>query len=174
MRSTVPVVLAFSLWCACPSPRETTAGRASLRKVGGDTVEVLPSKGQLPFCLVFTHSMRGVIRQLTMNRENRSVRCEADHPVDGVTFRLPVEEGKVKFYVVFSDQKLNAGSVAQQVYENSTHPKGFSAFDLRVPGQVNSEILEFTPEAESAPQLGGRVVANGEVEPGQPGADAGP
>ncbi|MCP3103333.1 hypothetical protein LZ198_31070 [Myxococcus sp. K15C18031901] len=123
--------------------------RAKIRKTGPATMEVIPQDGQLPYCMLYTVSEKGVIRQLTLTRENRSIRCDADKPVAHTSFRVPVQEGKVKVYIFFSDDRIPAGPVAQQLYDLRANER-INAMDLRLPGRVFVETLEFTPEDGSA------------------------
>jgi hypothetical protein len=131
-------------------------------------MEVVPNDGQLPFCLLFTVSEKGVIRQLTMTRENRSIKCESGRPIANTSFRVPTQEGKVKVYVIFSDQRIQAGSVAQQLYELRDRPR-VTGIDFRLPGQAFVESLEFVPEEGGAPVTGGVIGAGGEVAEGAGG-----
>ena len=122
-----PGILVGSLLLAlvvvgCPAPPEVKH-KAELRNVSGSTIQVVPAEGQLPYCLVFTISEGKVVRQLTMNRDNKSVKCEAGQPIGNVSFRVPKEEGKVRVLVFFSDRRLNAGSLAQQIYELASEGK---------------------------------------------------
>jgi hypothetical protein len=172
MRKLFFVFAAAASLLGCPDKDAATAKpstRAELKRLSGGTVEILPTAGQLPFCLIFTTSEKGVIRQLTMTRENKSVKCEPGQPIGAHSYRIPFDEGKVRTHVFFSDQKLNAASVAQQVLEIRDNPK-WRAMDLRLPGQVNLETLEFVPEEDAPPMVGGVVEDAGTVlEP-----DAGP
>ena len=142
--------------------------RAQIRKVSGSTMEVVPNEGQLPFCLLFTVSEKGVIRQLTMTRENRSIKCDPGRPIANTSFRVPTQEGTVKVYVIFSDQRIQAGSVAQQLYELRDRPR-VTGMDFRLPGQAFVESLEFIPEEGGAPVTGGVIGAGGEVAEGATG-----
>ncbi|HEY8207930.1 MAG TPA: hypothetical protein VIG99_10650 [Myxococcaceae bacterium] len=151
-----------ALLLACPAPPEVKH-RAELRSAGGSTIQVIPAADQLPYCLVFTISEGKVVRQLTMNRDNKSVKCEANQPIGNVSFRVPKEEGKVKVLVFFSDRKLQAGSLAQQIYELAAEGKPFYPYDLRLAGDVKIETLEFEP-TEEMPTVSGEAV--------QPGATA--
>ncbi|MBM7114283.1 hypothetical protein [Archangium primigenium] len=130
--------------------------RAELKTLSGSTVEIIPKEGQYPYCLLYTVSEKGVIRQLTMTRENRSIRCEPGKRIYNSSFRVPVEEGKVRIYVFFSDQRVQAGSLAQQLYDLRDKPR-VTAMDFRMPGSVAVEMLEFTPQA------GGDAVPNAVV-----------
>jgi len=162
MRPGIVVSCALvALVVGCPAPQEVKH-KAELRNVGGSTIQVVPSEGQLPYCLVFTISEGKVVRQLTMNRDNKSVKCEAGQPIGNVSFRVPKEEGKVKVLVFFSDRRINAGSLAQQIYELASEGKQFYPYDLRLEGDVRIETLEFEP-VEEVPTVSGQTV--------KPGAD---
>lgn len=160
-------VLALGAGCS-KDGTETAPRRAQVRKLSGSTMEVVPNEGQLPFCLLYTVSQKGVIRQLTMTRENRSIKCEPGRPIANTSFRVPTQEGPVKVYVIFSDQRIQAGSVAQQLYELRERPR-ITGMDFRLPGQAFVEQLEFIPEEGSAPVTGGVIGEGGEVTAGTPG-----
>ncbi len=147
----------------CPDRQRLVEKRAEVRQLTGDSIEVLPGPFQLPYCLIFTTSEKGVIRQLTMTRENRSVSCEGGQPIGSNSYRIPVDEGKVKIHIFFSDQKLNAASVAQQISEGMG-TADFNPMNLRLPGKVTSETLEFNPAAAAEPTLGARVGPGGELK----------
>ncbi|MET0403401.1 MAG: hypothetical protein ABW123_13395 [Cystobacter sp.] len=125
--------------------KAATPSRAEIRTVGNSTVEFIPKDAQHPYCLLYTVSEKGVIRQLTMTRENRSIRCESGKRIYNSAFRIPVEEGKIRAYVFFSDQRIQAGSVAQQLYDLRDKPK-VTAMDFRLPGSVTVAQLEYTPQ----------------------------
>ena len=141
--------LALLAGCARSSPPEH---RVELRRTSGDTVQVIPSDGQLPYCLIFTYSEKGITRQLTISKNNTSVKCPAGEPVLGQTYRIPIEEGPVKVHTFFSDQRLEAASVANQMTE-MVKPS-FSPIDFRLPGKVVVETLEFAPTAANQPRPG--------------------
>jgi hypothetical protein len=119
-------------------------------------MEIIPKEGQLPYCMLFTVSEKGIIRQLTMTRENRSIKCDAGKRIYNSSFRVPVEEGKIRAYVFFSDQRIQAGSVAQQLYDLRDKTR-VTAMDFRLPGSVAVEMLEFTPKAGGEPVTGAVV-----------------
>ncbi len=157
---------------ACPE-KQPPPRRAELRKISGNSVRVIPAPGQLPYCLVFTLSATGVIRQLTMEGENLSLDCPAGEPIGGVSYRFPISEGPVRIYILFSDRRLNAGSVAPQIVERAGAPY-LNVTDLRLPGRANAEVLEFTPTVEREPKVGTLVGRNRELVDGASrGADAG-
>ncbi len=158
---------------ACPE-KQSPPRRAELRKLSGISVRIIPAPGQLPYCLVFTLSATGVIRQLTMEGENLSLECPAGKPIGGVSYRFPISEGTVRIYILFSDRRLNAGSIAPQIVEKAGAPY-LNVTDLRLPGRANAEVLEFTPTVEGEPKVGTLVGRHRElVDGGAPaGADAG-
>ncbi len=157
------------------------APRAELKTLSGSTVEFIPKEGQHPYCMLFTVSEKGIIRQLTMTRENRSIKCDAGKRIYNSSFRIPVEEGSVRAYIFFSDQRIQAGSVAQQLYD-LRDKKRVTAMDFRLPGAVSVEMLEFTPKAGGEPVTGAVVgttdIAEGgqtdEAEVEEPGQDLAP
>jgi len=157
------VALAVAVLFACA--RSTApANRVEVRRVSGDTVQIVPSEGQMPYCLVFTQSGKGVVRQLTMSKNNVSVKCPAREPVLGQAYKVPVEEGPVKINIFFSDQRLEAASVANQL--NDMANPSFSPIDFRLPGKVVVETLDFIP-AESPEPAPGQLVP----KPSQPAAN---
>ena len=62
--------------------------------------------------------------------------------------------------VFFSDRRLNAGSLAQQIYELASEGKQFYPYDLRLEGDVKVETLEFEP-SEEVPTVSGEAVGKG-------------
>ena len=158
---------------ACPE-KQPPPRRAELRKISGNSVRIVPAAGQLPYCLVFTLSATGVIRQLTMEGENVSLDCPAGAPIGGVSYRFPISEGPVRIYLLFSDRRLNAGTIAPQIVEKAGAPY-LNVTDLRLPGRANAEVLEFTPTVEREPKVGTVVGRNREIVVGDApgGADAG-
>jgi hypothetical protein len=142
----------------------TPTHRVEVRRISGDTVQIVPNEGQMQYCLVFTHSGKGVVRQLTMSKSNNSVKCPAGEPVLGQAYRIPVEEGPVKIHVFFSDQRLEAASVANQL--NDMANPSFSPIDFRLPGKVVVETLDFIP-TESAEPAPGQLVP----KPSEPAAN---
>ncbi len=157
-------VMAVSVGLAgCPDAKPPAkVVRAQVKRTGPATMEIIPAEGQLPYCMLFTMSEKGVIRQLTLTRENRSIRCDANRPVANTSFRVPVQEGMVRVYVFFSDERVPAGSVAQQLYDLRDRER-VTAMDLRLPGRVFVETLEFTPEVGEPEQTGEIVGAGGVV-----------
>ena len=119
---------------------------------GPASIEILPSAGQPPYCLVFTVSEKGIVRQLTMSPSNESIPCAAGQPIGGTAYRIPPAEGKVRVHVILSDRKLDATPIAGQVRELGRSP-GFSAMDLRAPGRVVLETLRVRQPSELGGQL---------------------
>jgi hypothetical protein len=158
-------VLVLVAGCTEDKSKSGPPARAQLRKVSGSTIEIVPTEGQLPYCLVYTVSQKGIIRQLTMTRENRSIKCDAGKPVANASFRVPTQEGPVKVYIFFSDQRIQAGSVAQQLVDIQGRER-MTAMDFRLPGQAFVEMLEFTPEEGGTPVVGEVVTPGAEDEAG--------
>jgi hypothetical protein len=145
------------------------ATRAELKTLSGSTVEFIPKDGQHPYCMLFTVSEKGIIRQLTMTRENRSIKCEPGKRIYNSSFRIPVEEGPVRAYIFFSDQRIQAGSVAQQLYDLRDKQR-VTAMDFRLPGSVSVEMLQFTPKAGGEP-VTGAVVGTTDIAEGSTQAE---
>ena len=143
------VVLALLSACARSG---APTHRVEIRRISGDTIQVVPGEGQMAYCLVLTNSGKGVVRQLTMSKNNVSVKCPAGDPVLGQAFRIPVDEGPVKIHVFFSDQRLEAGSVANQL--NEMQKPSFSPIDFRLPGKVVVETIDFIPSETNEPRPG--------------------
>ena len=150
IRHLVAAVAVSSL-CAC-ARSSAPAHRVEVRRISGDTVQIIPSEGQMQYCLVFTQSGKGVVRQLTISKNNTSVKCPSGEPVLGQAYRVPVEEGPVKIHVFFSDQRLEAASVANQLNEMAN--PSFSPIDFRLPGKVVVESLDFIPAQSEEPAPG--------------------
>ena len=134
-----------------PSPAPV-AHRLEIRTVTGNTVQFIPAPDQLPYCLIYTQSDKGVTRQMTMTQSNRSVPCPAGEPVMGRRFRIPADEGRVRVRVLFSDQRLEAAALASQVVDMASPT--FDPIDLRLPGHVVLESLDFAPSEELPPVVG--------------------
>lgn len=145
-------VCAAVLATACKRPAPTPAHRMEIRTVTGNTVQFVPAADQLPYCLIYTQSGKGVMRQMTLPRSNQSVQCTAGEPVLGLRFRMPADEGPVRVHVLFSDQRLQAAVLAEQVVE-MTSPD-FNPNDLRLPGRVVLETLDYLPIGEPAAVVG--------------------
>jgi hypothetical protein len=135
------------LVCSCNQRGQPPMHRVELRKVGGESIELVPVAGTPPYCLVFSVAESGVVRQLTMNADDASANCEPGKPIGGHPFQIPAREGKVRIYTIFSDQKLAASPIADQVRELGSKPN-LTALDLRAPGRVVTDTLEFVPEPE--------------------------
>jgi hypothetical protein len=148
--------VALALLGACVRSGAPTH-RVELRRISGDTVQIVPGEGQMQYCLVFTQSGKGVVRQLTMSKNNVSVKCNAGEPVLGQAYRIPPEEGAVKVHIFFSDQRLEAASVANQLNEMAS--PSFNPIDFRMPGNVVVETIDFIPSEANEPRPGVLVPA---------------
>jgi hypothetical protein len=135
------LLLALLLVPACTQP--PAAHRAEVVKLSPSTIQVVPAEGQPPFCLAYTASEKGVVRHLTSSAAS-SLECPARQPIGGVRYEIPKGEGKVWIYVIFSDKQLEAAPISAQVHEMG-RGGGLTAMDLRAPGNVVLETLEFTP-----------------------------
>jgi hypothetical protein len=167
MRPLAIVLAALAVVTACQKPVAEPEKRARLRRTGGTTFELLPAEGQYEHCLAYTVSKRGLTRQLTMSRKNESFHCKPNVPVGGHAYRVPLDEGTVKVYVLFSSIEVNAGSVSQQILDAADRQK-LNVMDMRLPGQATLDTLEFTPEEDVPAVVGGELGGDA----GVPGAEA--
>jgi hypothetical protein len=136
----------------CRKPAPPFAHRLEVRAVTGTTVQFIPAPEQLPYCLIYTQTDKGVTRQMTLTQSNQSVPCPAGEPVLGLRFRIPADEGLVHVRVLFSDQRLQAAEVAAQVVDMAN--PAFNPMDLRLPGRVVLDSVDFVPVEESVAVVG--------------------
>jgi hypothetical protein len=141
---------------ACKPSNTERPRRVLLHRTGGTTFELKPEEGQHPYCLAYTVSKRGLTRQLTMSKNNESFECPAGRAIGLRSFKVPLGEGPVKVYVLFTSQKVNAGSVAQQLLD-ITDRQQINVMDLRLPGVANLDSVDFVPEEDVAPTVGGEL-----------------
>ena len=142
---------------ACTTPASPVAiTRAEVRRTGSTTFELVPTPGQHPYCLAFTVSRGGPTRQLTMSSTNQSFECPAGQPVGEHAFKVPLAEGPVRVYVLFTSQPVNAASVSQQLLD-APDRQALSVMHLRLPGAATLEALDFAPAEDVAPELGALV-----------------
>jgi hypothetical protein len=142
------------LGAACAQPTKPEAPRrATLYRTGGTTFEIAPTEGQHPYCLVYTVSKTGLTRLLTMSRRNESFECAAGRPIGGHAYRVPLEEGPVKVYTLFTTQAVSAASVSQQLLDQKNRLQ-LSVMDMRLPGAAALESLDFSPVPDEAATLG--------------------
>lgn len=161
-----PLVLAAAVLCAMLGCEQSRAGvgRASLVRQGPALFQVVPAPSQHPYCSIFTVSEAGVTRQLTMARDNLAFDCPTGRAIGYRTWRAPADEGPVRVLVFFTNQKVNAATIAQQLIELED-PRRVSLLDLRLPGAAALETLEFTPLPESPIEEGGVIGDGGVVRP---------
>ncbi|MDI1477952.1 hypothetical protein [Polyangium sp. y55x31] len=133
--------------CEKSAPPSSPSQRVTLVQKGPAQIELLPAAGQPPYCLVFTIAEGGPIRHLTMLEDKLSPDCPAGEPIAGNVFRIPPREGKVKIFVVFSDRALESDPIARQISDLVSQKQPVTAMDLRAPGRVVVETLEFTPSS---------------------------
>jgi len=147
MRGWLLVFFGLALLGGCKSdkPQAPTSQRVTLVQKGPAQIELLPTEGQPPYCFVFTIAEKGPIRHLTLLEDKLSPDCPAGQPIAGNVFRIPPREGKVKILVIFSDRPLEADSMAAQINDLINQKQPITAMDLRAPGRVVIDTLEFTP-----------------------------
>lgn len=143
----LPLALAPALLLACATSSKPPERRATLRETSPGAVQIVPAAGQLPYCLVFSVSRAGVVRQLTTSLDDLSVPCRAGQPIGEADLPIPPEDGAARVHVLFSDRPLEARLIDAQIRELAADKPSFSAMDLRAPGQVLAETIEFTPGA---------------------------
>ena len=149
---------------ACEKPAAAPpAKRAAISRTGGTTFEIVPSAAQEPYCLAYTVSRSGLTRQLTMSRSNQSYECSAGRPLGGHAYKVPLNEGPVRVYVFFTSQPVNAASVSQQLID-APDRQALSIMNMRLPGQAHLEVLDFAPEEDVAPEVGGVIEPDGGLE----------
>lgn len=152
-RALVVAVSASVLLGGCSKPTPAAPPhRMEIRTVTGNTVQFIPAPDQLPYCLIYTQSAKGVTRQMTLTQSNHSVPCPPGEPVLGRRFRIPADEGPVAVRVLFSDQRLEAAAVAAQVVDMAK--PSFDPMALRLPGHVILDSQEFVPTEELPPVVG--------------------
>ncbi len=163
LKTLTVAVCAAVLAAACKQSTNLPAHRMEIRTVAGNTVQFIPAADQLPYCLIYTQTEKGVLRQMTLPRSNQSVQCPAGEPVLGLRFHMPADEGRVRVQVLFSDQRLQAAALAEQVVEMNS--PGFNPNDLRLPGRVVLETLDYVP-TEEVVAVAGEVVQPGTSDGG--------
>jgi hypothetical protein len=160
------------LLTACPAAKPSATKRVTLLRTGGTTFELVPEEDQFPYCLAYTVSRSGLTRQLTMSPSNNSWMCPAGGPIGHHAFKVPVNEGPVRVYVLFTTQPVTAGAVSQQLLDASDR-QHINVMDLRLPGNAALESLDFVPEEDVAPTEGERLHdADAGVEPAHGGGGA--
>ena len=150
-KTTMSIALAAStalsvMTTACSKTSTANAHRVRVEAQDGSNIRLYPNAGQLPYCLVFTSSAKGTVRQLTMSEKNLSVACPEGKAIGDLLFKIPVGEGKVKIHVVFSDREIEAIPIAQQIRELSDKGAAINGIDLRAPGTVVIDTFDFEPK----------------------------
>jgi hypothetical protein len=171
MRSLLVVGLLITA-VACEKQPTAPSRRAQISRTGGTTFEIIPTEGQYGYCLAYTVSRSGLTRQLTMSRSNMSYECASGRPVGGHAYKMPLNEGPVRVYVFFTSQAVNAATISQQILDASDR-QALTLMNMRLPGQANLEVLDFTPEEDVAPQIGGLVEVDAGTVAEAPAADGG-
>ncbi len=141
----IVLALGFGLVGCSTSESPARVQRVTLTQKSPITFELVPLSDQPPYCHVFTTTATGVIWLQTPTEDQLSIDCPAGVPITGAALRVPKREGKVKVYVIFSDRRLEGGPLQMQVQEMVQQMKPVSAVDLRAPGKVVVDMLEFQP-----------------------------
>ena len=162
MRLLLVAGLILTAVAGCRKAAPAVPDRATLNRVGGAAFELLPAEGQHPYCLVYTVARSGLTRQLTMSATNQSFECPAGRPVGGRPFKVPLNEGPVRIYAFFTSQSVNAASISQQILD-APNRQALTVMSMRIPGQGALDAIDFTPEEEVTPQVGGLVETVGEA-----------
>lgn len=163
MRTVLLSIAAVLLGLGCTEKTAPTPmKRVTLERTGGTTFRLVPGEGQLPYCLAYTVNMTGLTRQLTMSKLNESFECKAGQPIGKHPFRVPFDEGSVKVHVIFTSQPVNAGSVSEQIME-ADNRQALKVMNMRLPGNAAIETLDFLPEEDTPPTMGGVVEPDGGV-----------
>jgi hypothetical protein len=139
------MVLGFGMFGCSKSESSARVQRVTLTQKSAITFELVPAPDQPPYCHVFTTTATGVIWLQTPTLDNLSIDCPAGQPITGAALRVPKREGKVKVHVIFSDRRLEAGPLQMQVQEMVQQLKPVTAVDLRAPGKVVVDMVEFLP-----------------------------
>lgn len=143
-RSRLLLCLPLLLAASCKEPAEPATPPRAVIRGEGDTYSVVPTAGQLPYCLVI--EVQGTAaRSLVAAEDGQSVDCDAGKPL-GV-WKLPPKNDPFRAFVIFSDRKLKGDTVALQVRERvvETPKTPITPMDLRAPGQVTIEVLDVKP-----------------------------
>lgn len=111
------------------------------------SVELVPAEGLPPYCHVFVVTATGYVQLHTATEDQLSLECPAGVPITSRALKMPKGHGNVKVYVVFSDRQIESGPLSMQIQEFVSQKKPVTAVDLRAPGNVVVETLEFaTPK----------------------------
>ncbi|GMU60288.1 MAG: hypothetical protein AMXMBFR34_20510 [Myxococcaceae bacterium] len=170
MTRTVLLAVLGLVALGCPE-KPAPQKRVNLERTGGTTFRLIPTEGQLPYCLAYTVNMAGLTRQLTMSRLNVSHECPAGRPIGKHPFKVPLDEGPVKVHLIFTSQPVNAGSVSQQLMD-SDNQQVLKVMNMRLPGNAAIETLDFLPEEDTPAEVGGLVGQDAGGAPA-PAGDAG-
>jgi hypothetical protein len=118
--------------------------RVALTRIDREQFALVPSEGQHPYCIVYSVSERGLIRQLTMPEDDQSLGCPANQPIGGTTYRVPAIDGKTRLFFLMSSTPLKVSSVTRQLLEVKDK-SGLNVFDFRLPGAATLDVVTFDP-----------------------------
>src|SRR4051812_26985952 len=119
-RGALALALAMALAACSSSP--PAARRVAVKAVGPATIELYPTAGLPPFCLVYTAASSGIVRQLTPLDPNEAIPCPSGAPIGGTRYKIPPAEGPVQIYVIFADRAIDGRPIASQVREFGQKP----------------------------------------------------
>jgi len=119
--------------------------------VNADEVEVLPRPGAPPKCVAFSVSDQGVVRTLAMAEDLFSLDCPPGKPIilGGKPLHVPANEGKARIIVVFSDERLEAARIQNQVWD-LRQKRELGPRDLRVPEHAIADVIAVDGDAPAA------------------------
>jgi hypothetical protein len=143
------LVLALAAWGLGCSKSEASARpqRVNLVQKSPTSFELVPSEGLPPYCHVFMVTTSGYVlhHTATATDDLLSVECPAGAAITNRALKVPKREGKVKACVIFSDQPIEGRPLSNQINDLVSQRQPVTAFDLRAPGRVIVETLEFNP-----------------------------
>lgn len=141
MRLALALVLVSLAGCRANAPAASPP-RIELKRRSSEMYQLVPTAGQLPYCLAFSVGQRESLRQLTQPNDNLALSCPAGVPIGGFTFRALPAEGTARVIVVFSSERVKASTVAGQLAEFGARAH---ATDLRLPGAAVVAEVDFQP-----------------------------
>jgi hypothetical protein len=142
----VLALAAGGLGCS-KSEASARAQRVNVVQKSPTSFELVPSEGLPPYCHVFMVTATGYVQHHTATATDDllSLECPAGAVITNRALKVPKREGKVKAYVIFSDQPIEGRPISNQINDLVSQRQPVTAFDLRAPGRVIVETLEFNP-----------------------------
>jgi hypothetical protein len=147
---------AYLLACACAlggfgCKKAPLVHPAEVRRVNADEIEIVPRPGAPPKCVAFSVSDQGVVRTLVMAEDIFSLDCPPGKPaaLDGKPIYVPANEGKARIIVVFSDERLEAARIQNQVWD-LRQKRDLGPRDIRVPEHAIADVIAVDGNAPAA------------------------